>query len=107
MSLEELSKLIRDKPVVYKENPHWSFDEKINHKDGRPFSLADYEEVLSFVKSYFVQVWNSFETEAQVLVVPLSQSLRLCQLPRRGSFSGANRKKSKASLKREREYHPL
>ena len=38
---------------------------------------------------------------------PLSQSLRLCQLPRRGSFSGANRKKSKASLKREREYHPL
>ena len=72
MSLEELSKLIRDKPIVYKENPHWSFDEKISHKDGRPFSLADYEEILSFVKSYFVQVWKSFETEAQVLVVTAS-----------------------------------
>lgn len=70
MSREALAAMIAAKQAVYKENPYWVFqDDKIKHRNGVTFDIYQYQTLFDTVKTYFKTVFDSFQTEAQVLVV--------------------------------------
>ena len=60
-------------PKVTRQNPFWEFDETSetikNHQMDEPFSIERCERALSLVRDYFRNVFNSFGTEAQVLLL--------------------------------------
>lgn len=70
MSKEDLISFIRSRQPTEKVNPYWSYDEQVidNHTN-KPLDLLAYEDVLYTAQNYFNLVWESFNTEAQVLVL--------------------------------------
>lgn len=70
MTKEELfAELTRDAPV-YAQNPFWKFEDVIKHRvSGTDFSISEYKDLFDVVVKYFKTVYDSFKTEAQVLLV--------------------------------------
>lgn len=70
MTKEELfAELTRDAPV-YAQNPFWTFDEVIKHRESNAnFNISEYKDLFDTVVAYFKTVYDSFKTEAQVLIL--------------------------------------
>ncbi len=90
MSNEQAIAYFRQMPKKKQENPHWSFSEEngVVTKQGDPLALELCTELLKTVRGYFRAVYDSFHTEAQVLVVTEedAEKLRALCLPTLGRF---------------------
>lgn len=80
MDKEALKVLISSKPVVYKENPLYSYDE-VNDTI-RGVNIVQEFALFDVIKEYFKQVYDAFMSEAQVLVVTKDDSQKLPHIPR-------------------------
>lgn len=71
MSREELLKHIREKPVKYAENPFWDYinEEIIDKRTQKALDMSTYFGIFDTIRLYFKNVYTSFNTEAQVLIV--------------------------------------
>ena len=78
MDKEQLKALIASKPVVYRENPWYTYtnDTIIG------FELETYIDLLDLVRDYFKKYYDIFKSEAQVLVVSKEDSYKLQHIPR-------------------------
>lgn len=82
---EEMAEFFRSLPTIEKANPYWSFDEKSSSilrkwEETKPFVLTPFTELLKAVREYFRRMYESFGTEAQVLVVDWKDSPKLMQI---------------------------
>ena len=99
MSQEEAMAYFRNMPSKRRENPHWRFDtekESIVRRDSNEdvsARIINSKEALCEIRNYFRNVYESFKTESQVLLVTVEDGKKLEQigLPRLGgvkSFAG-------------------
>ena len=68
---QKLAELIGKQTIRYEENPYWEMkkDEIWNKNENKKFQVIDYKELFKSVIEYFKCVFDSFQHEAQVLVV--------------------------------------
>lgn len=81
--LEQFNAFVQSIPAKHVENPYWRFDETnkqiINRYKGddEAFDVDGWRKILRQVKSYFISVYDSFQSEAQVLCVDAQDELKL------------------------------
>lgn len=70
---DKLAALIAAKKPVYKENPHWEASNEgiVDRKSGKPFleDISLLTNIKPAVQAFFKHYYESFQSEAQVLLV--------------------------------------
>lgn len=59
-------------PIKHIQNPFWETNQLgyiVNKQTNKPFDILLYQEIINTTRIYFQQVYKSFGTEAQVLVI--------------------------------------
>lgn len=81
--LEQFKSFVQARPITKITNPFWEYDSEsdgiVSKVDGtnKDFDIREWSEVLLAVRTYFVQVYTAFGSEAQVLCLTREDAKKL------------------------------